>query len=100
MRKHVLAATFVLLAGGDAFAQAELVINSFGGAYEQAHRKCVIDPFVAATKAKVNIVTAYSADAFAQLRAQKAAPQYDVIHFSGGQEIVAAKEGQIGRAHV
>jgi putative spermidine/putrescine transport system substrate-binding protein len=41
----------------------------------------------------VQIVTAYSADAFAQLRAQKAAPQYDVIHFSGGQEIVGAKEG-------
>ncbi|GIL00920.1 MAG: ABC transporter substrate-binding protein [Alphaproteobacteria bacterium] len=72
---------------------AEITINSFGGAYEEAHRKCVIDPFEAATGAKVNIVTAYSADAFAQLRAQKDAPQYDVIHFSGGQEIVGAKEG-------
>lgn len=71
----------------------EITINSFGGAYEEAHRKCVIDPFTAATGAKVNIVTAYSADAFAQLRAQKDAPQYDVIHFSGGQEIVAASEG-------
>lgn len=71
----------------------EITINSFGGAYEEAHRKCVIDPFTAETGAKVNIVTAYSADAFAQLRAQKDAPQYDVIHFSGGQEIVAASEG-------
>ena len=75
-----------------AFA-AEITINSFGGAYEEAHRKCVIDPFTAETGADVNIVTAYSADAFAQLRAQKDAPQYDVIHFSGGQEIVGAKEG-------
>lgn len=79
---------------GSAFAQSNsLTINSFGGAYEQAHRKCVITPFEAATGAAVNIVTAYSADAFAQLRAQKDAPQFDVIHFSGGQEIVGAAEG-------
>lgn len=73
----------------------EITINSFGGSYEEAHRKCVIDPFTAETGIKVNIVTAYSADAFSQLRAQKDAPQYDVIHFSGGQEIVAASEGLI-----
>src|SRR4051794_3242986 len=79
---------------GTALSQTQtLVINSFGGAYEQAHRKCVIDPFEKATGASVKIVTAYSADAFAQVRAQKAAPQFDVIHFSGGQEIVAATEG-------
>lgn len=70
-----------------------LTINSFGGAYEEAHRACVITPFEEATGATVNVVTAYSADAFAQLRAQKDAPQFDVIHFSGGQEIVAAAEG-------
>lgn len=82
------------LFGSTAFAQDNtLTINSFGGAYEEAHRACVIAPFEAATGAKVNVVTAYSADAFAQLRAQKAAPQFDVIHFSGGQEIVAAAEG-------
>lgn len=82
------------LLGSTAFAQDNtLTINSFGGAYEEAHRACVIAPFEAATGAKVNVVTAYSADAFAQLRAQKAAPQFDVIHFSGGQEIVAAAEG-------
>lgn len=90
-----LAATVALSAiAAPAFAQSqEITINSFGGAYEAAHKKCVIDPFIAETGAKVNIVTAYSADAFAQVRAQKAAPQYDVIHFSGGQEIVAAAEG-------
>jgi putative spermidine/putrescine transport system substrate-binding protein len=82
------------LLGSTAFAQDNaLTINSFGGAYEAAHRTCVIDPFEAATGAKVNVVTAYSADAFAQLRAQKDAPQFDVIHFSGGQEIVGAAEG-------
>lgn len=82
------------LVSGAALAQDKtLVINSFGGAYEEAHRQCVITPFEQETGAKVQITTAYSADAFAQLRAQKEAPQYDVIHFSGGQEIVGAAEG-------
>lgn len=82
------------LMASTAFAQGEtLVINSFGGAYEEAHRMCVITPFEEATGATVEVVTAYSADAFAQLRAQAAAPQFDVLHFSGGQEIVGAQEG-------
>lgn len=87
-----LATAGLTLAAGAAQAQT-LTINSFGGAYEVAHRKCVITPFEKETGATTKVVTAYSADAFAQIRAQKAAPQYDVIHFSGGQEIVAAAEG-------
>ena len=89
--KAILLSVLVVLGGAPiALAQDKtLTINSFGGAYEEAHRKCVITPFEKETGATVKIVTAYSADAFAQLRAQKTAPQYDVIHFSGGQEIVA-----------
>jgi putative spermidine/putrescine transport system substrate-binding protein len=89
--KILLAGTTVLFAA-PVWAET-LTINSFGGAYEDAHKTCVINPFIEATGAEVSIVTAYSADAFAQLRAQKDAPQFDVIHFSGGQEIVGAKEG-------
>ncbi len=93
LTKHGLVGLSALLAS-TALAHAETItINSFGGAYEEAHRACVITPFEEATGATVQIVTAYSADAFAQLRAQKDAPQFDVIHFSGGQEIVAAQEG-------
>lgn len=93
-RTSVLALGAAALLSGTALAQDNtLVINSFGGAYEEAHRKCVITPFEEATGATVQIVTAYSADAFAQLRAQARAPQFDVIHFSGGQEIVGAQEG-------
>lgn len=88
----ILTATALVSLAGHAGAQT-LTINSFGGAYEEAHRECVITPFEEATGATVQIVTAYSADAFAQLRAQAAAPQFDVIHFSGGQEIVGAQEG-------
>lgn len=87
------AATLALCAPAAQAQDKSITINSFGGAYETAHKKCVITPFEKETGATVKIVTAYSADAFAQVRAQKAAPQYDVIHFSGGQEIVAAAEG-------
>lgn len=94
MLKTLLLASTAALVAVPALAQGTtLTINSFGGAYEEAHRKCIITPFEEATGAKVEIVTAYSADAFAQLRAQKDAPQFDIIHFSGGQEIVAAAEG-------
>ncbi len=87
------AATLSVMASTSLAQDKTLTINSFGGAYETAHRKCVIAPFEKETGATTRVVTAYSADAFAQLRAQKAAPQFDVIHFSGGQEIVAAAEG-------
>jgi len=93
INKQAISVTAALLAS-TAWASAETItINSFGGAYEEAHRACIIDPFEEETGASVQIVTAYSADAFAQLRAQRDAPQFDVIHFSGGQEIVGAQEG-------
>ena len=69
-----LMATSALAAG------ETITINSFGGAYEKAHRQCIIDPFEKETGATVQIVTAYSADAFAQLRAQKDALQQALQH--------------------
>ena len=75
------------------FAETTLVINSFGGAYEKAHLDLVIKPFEQKYNCKVKIITAYSADALARLRAQKNKPQFDIVHFSGGQEAIAAKEG-------
>ncbi|MBS7702182.1 ABC transporter substrate-binding protein [Chelatococcus asaccharovorans] len=90
-----LAALTASGATSPAAAREKLVINSYGGAYEQIHRKLVIEPFSKKYDVDVQVITAYSADALAQLRAQKAAPQFDVIHFSGGQEVVAAREGLI-----
>lgn len=92
MKTLVLAAIAALVAG-QATAQTRLVINSFGGAYEEAHRRLVIEPFEQMHGVEIEVVTLYSADALAQLRAQAAAPQFDVIHFSGGQEVIAAAEG-------
>ena len=93
-RRTLLASAAALALCSPAIAQQRtLVINSYGGAYEQTHRKAVIEAFEKANNVKINVVTVYSADALAQLRAQKAAPQFDILHFSGGQEAVAAKEG-------
>lgn len=92
---NILAASAVLasLSAVSAYAQQVLRINSFGGVYEETHQRLVIKPFEEANNVKVEVVTLYSADTLAQLRAQKDAPQFDVVHFSGGQEIVAAREG-------
>ena len=95
MRKLLMlgAGLVALFAMGDAVAQTELVINSFGGAYEKKHRELVIEPFEKANNVKITVVTAYSADMVAQLRAQKAAPRFDIVHLSGGLEATAAAEG-------
>ncbi|MCR9137514.1 MAG: extracellular solute-binding protein [Alphaproteobacteria bacterium] len=76
-----------------AAAQETLTINSFGGAYEKLHRDLVITPFEEMYDVKVEVVTAYSGDTLAQLRAQKDSPRFDVAHFSGGLEHAAAAEG-------
>ena len=92
LRAAAMAALFAATAG--AYAQeTTLVVNSWGGAYEKLHKQLVFEPFEKANNVKIKVVTLYSADTLAQLRAQKANPQYDVVHFSGGQEVVAAREG-------
>ena len=83
------AATYIPFAS----AQETLVINSWGGTYEKLQKERVFEPFEKANNVKVQVATVYSADMLAQLRAQKNSPQYDVVQFSGGQEVVAAKEG-------
>lgn len=97
-RRTVLGLTAAMAVSSPAIAQQRtLVINSFGGAYEQTHRKAVIEEFERQNNVKVQVITVYSADALAQLRAQKAAPQFDILHFSGGQEAVAAREGLLDK---
>lgn len=95
MKRWMTIAVAVAVAGwaGQAQAQQELVINSFGGTYEEEHRRLVIDSFEREHGVTVRVVTAYSADTLAQLRAQKENPQFDVVHFSGGLEAIAASEG-------
>ncbi|KSV67306.1 hypothetical protein N182_34305 [Sinorhizobium sp. GL2] len=96
MRNHLATmAIAMLLSTTASFAEDRptLVVNSWGGPYEKLHKKLVFEPFEKANNVKIEVVTLYSADTLAQLRAQKDAPQYDVVHFSGGQEVIAAREG-------
>lgn len=81
--------------GAKPYAGQTLVVTSFGGDWEKAFVEAVVSPFEAQTGANVELVTLYSADALAQLTAQKAKPQLDVVHFSGGQEFIAANDGLI-----
>lgn len=90
---NTVAALATFAFANTAMAQETLVINSFGGDYEKIHRELVITPFEEMNNVKVEVVTAYSADTLAQLRAQKDNPQFDVVHFSGGLEHAAAAEG-------
>lgn len=78
---------------GAALAQEELVVSSYGGEWTENQRELIIEPFEREHGVKVRLVTGYSADILAQLRAQKDNPQIDVVHFSGGQEAIAAEEG-------
>ena len=81
--------------GEKEFAGETLVVTSFGGDWEAAFIEAVVEPFEEETGAKVELITLYSADALAQVTAQKASPQIDVVHFSGGQEFTAAQDGLI-----
>ena len=85
----------LLLGPGAQAEQVTLTINSFGGTYEELHQELVIKPFEEMHNVKVQVVTAYSGATMAQVRAQKDNPQFDVVHFSGGQEVPAAEEGLI-----
>lgn len=94
MKTLSIAALIVAASSGIAAAeQATLVVNSYGGPYEAVQRQVIFEPFEKAHDVKIQVVTVYSADMLAQLRAQKDAPQFDVVQFSGGQEILASQEG-------
>lgn len=77
------------------YAGETLVVTTFGGDWETAFVEAVVEPFEEETGASVEMITLYSADALAQVTAQKASPQIDVVHFSGGQEFTAAEQGLI-----
>lgn len=91
-----LAVAFFLVAVTVARAQT-LVVTAFDEAYEDVQRKCVLERFEDETGATIDTVIVDSAEALKQLRANEDAPIYDVVFFSGGQEIPASREGLIGQ---
>lgn len=73
----------------------KLVVTSFGGDYEAAQMEVLVKPFEEEFNAEVEMITLYSADALARIKAQKDNPEIDVVQFSGGQEAQAIKEGLV-----
>lgn len=71
----------------------ELVVTAFGGDYEKAQQKALFSKFEKKYGAKVKVVTIYSADALAKLTASNGNAGFDVVQFSGGQEVQAAANG-------
>lgn len=70
----------------------KIVVSSFGGDYEAAQMELIVKPFEEEFNAEVEVITLYSADALARIKAQKGNAEIDVVQFSGGQEIQAIKE--------
>lgn len=73
----------------------KLVVTSFGGDYEAAQLEVLVKPFEEEFDAEVEVITLYSADALAKIKAEAGNSEIDIVQFSGGQEVVAAKEGLI-----
>lgn len=71
----------------------ELVVTAFGGDYEKAQQKALFSKFEQKYGVKIKPVTIYSADALAKLTASNGNAGFDVVQFSGGQEVQAAQNG-------
>lgn len=81
--------------GGDKAAKGtrELVVTAFGGDYEKAQQQALFSKFEKEHDVKIKTVTIYSADALAKLTAAGGNAGFDVVQFSGGQEVQAAQNG-------
>lgn len=75
------------------YSSRAMTSTSYGGIVEEMQREAAFDPFAEATGGEVTLVTLYSADALARVRAEAGNPQLDMVQFSGGQEKVASEEG-------
>jgi putative spermidine/putrescine transport system substrate-binding protein len=75
------------------FRGREIVSSSFGGPGQEVLQKNVFDWFDRSTSGKSTQVPLLSAQAFARMRAEAAAPQIDMFMYSGGQEAIAKGEG-------
>src|SRR4051812_44953573 len=73
----------------------ELVVNSFGGEYQELFEKAVIQPFEKKFGVKViHDTTGTSSQDYAKIRASKGAPGFDVAAaLSPPEVILGAKEG-------
>lgn len=70
-----------------------LVVTLYGGTFEKAWRKNMIEPFEKEHGARVQVVTGLTMENLAKLRAQRNNPQIDVVTFDPPGAVPAAREG-------
>lgn len=80
---------------GEQSYSGTLTVASFGGSFDEALKKVVVQPFEEKFGVKVEVVTALTTEVIASLQAQGAGSGYDVVQFSGGQEEQAYELGLI-----
>jgi putative spermidine/putrescine transport system substrate-binding protein len=71
----------------------EVVATAFGGPSQDLIQRMVFDPVAQESGARGTQTPLLSAQAFARMRAEAAAPQIDLFMFSGGQERPAKADG-------
>lgn len=76
-----------------AFRGRDLTATAFGGPSQDLIQRVVYDRVNQQTGARTTQIPLLSAQAFARMRAEAAAPQLDLFMFSGGQERPAKADG-------
>jgi putative spermidine/putrescine transport system substrate-binding protein len=69
----------------------EITVTAFGGVWEQAVRKCFVEPFEAKTKAKANVALGGPPQWLAQVQASPNDPPIDVLVMTQDLALSAAK---------
>src|SRR5262245_17982259 len=69
----------------------EITVTAFGGVWEQAVRKCFVEPFEAKTKSKANIALGGPPQWLAQVDASPKEPPIDVLIMTPDLALSAAK---------
>lgn len=79
--------------GGAAQSSGKLIIRSDGGAYEEAERKAIYDPFTAATGIQIQTIPSTAAQVVAMV--QSGSVQLDVLDLGESQMLLLDKKGAL-----
>jgi putative spermidine/putrescine transport system substrate-binding protein len=74
---------------------ADLVVTAFGGSWDQAYRKCFVDPFIKRTGKSVDVVLGNPVQWINQIAANPSKPPIDVIVGSTDSSREAIKRGLV-----
>ena len=69
----------VLLASGASVLAADVTVTAFGGAWEQAFRKCYAEPHTARTGQSVEVIIGGPPQWISQIAANPSSPPIDVL---------------------